>query len=82
MGGLELQGHLAEMQVGRPIVFISGHATESEQTSAMMRGAAAFLHKPFSDESLLKAIRESMARGRAGLNLHPEMLRNWVCPAP
>jgi CheY-like chemotaxis protein len=40
------------MQVGRPIVFISGHATESEQTSAMMRGAAAFLHKPFSDESL------------------------------
>lgn len=82
MGGLELQGHLAEMQVGRPIVFISGHATESEQTSAMMRGAAAFLHKPFSDESLLKAIRESMARGRAGVNLHPEMLRNWVCPVP
>ncbi len=80
MGGLELQRHLAAMQVGRPIVFISGHATESEQTSAMMRGAAAFLHKPFSDESLLKAIRESMARGRGGLDPHPEMLRNRVCP--
>ena len=62
MGGLELQRRLAEMQRGRPIVFISGHATENEQTSTMMRGAVAFLRKPFSDESLLKEIRESIAR--------------------
>lgn len=68
MGGLELQRHLAEMQPGRPIVFISGHASENEQTSAMMRGAVAFLRKPFSDESLLKAISESIARGRAGFD--------------
>ena len=80
MGGLELQKHLAEMQVGCPIVFISGHATENEQKSAMMRGAVAFLHKPFSDELLLKAIRESIARGRSGLDLHPEMSRDQVCP--
>ena len=80
MGGLELQRHLAETQVGRPIVFISGHATENEQRSAMMRGAVAFLHKPFSDELLLKAIRESIARGRSGLDLHPEMPRDQVCP--
>ena len=80
MGGLELQRHLAEMQVARPIVFISGHATENEQTSAMMRGAVAFLRKPFSDESLLKAIHEAIARGRAGLDLHPEMPRDQVCP--
>ena len=68
MGGLELQRNLAEMQLGRPIVFISGHATQNEQTSAMMRGAVAFLRKPFGDESLLKAIRESIARGRAGFD--------------
>jgi CheY-like chemotaxis protein len=80
MGGLELQKHLAEMQVGRPIVFISGHATENEQRSAMMRGAVAFLHKPFSDESLLNAIGESIARGQSGLDLHPEMPRDQVCP--
>ena len=66
MSGLELQRHLAEMQRGRPIVFISGDATENEQT--MMRDAVAFLRKPFSDESLLKAIRESIARGRAGFD--------------
>ena len=69
IGGLELQRNLAEMQCGRPIVFFSGHATQNEQTSAMMmRGAVAFLRKPFGDESLLKAIRESIARGRAGFD--------------
>ena len=50
------------------MVFISGHATQNEQTSAMMRGAVAFLRKPLGDESLLKAIRESFARGRAGFD--------------
>ena len=66
MGGLELQRYLAEKHPEQPIVFISGHATENEQTWAKMRGAVAFLSKPFSDESLLKAVRQSIARGRAG----------------
>ena len=73
MGGLELQRYLAGGQRDRPIVFISGHASENEQTWAMMKGAVAFLRKPFSDEALLKAVRESIALGRAGFDLHPEM---------
>jgi CheY-like chemotaxis protein len=80
MGGLELQRYLAEKQPDRPIVFISGHATENEQTWAMMRGAVAFLRKPFSDESLLKAVRRSIARRRTGLDLDPAMPRDQVCP--
>ena len=66
MGGLEMQRRLAEM--GRehpPIVFISGHATEKEQAWAATGGAVAFLRKPFSDESLLTAVRGSVARARA-----------------
>jgi FixJ family two-component response regulator len=66
MGGLELQRRLAEM--GRehpPIVFISGHATEKEQAWAATGGAVAFLRKPFSDELLLNAVRDSVARARA-----------------
>jgi FixJ family two-component response regulator len=66
MGGLELQRRLAEL--GRehpPIVFISGHATEKEQTWAKGGGAVAFLRKPFTDEALLKSVRESVARVRA-----------------
>jgi FixJ family two-component response regulator len=66
MGGLELQRYLAEKQRPRSIILISGHATENEETWAMMKGAVAFLRKPFSDESLLNAVRESLARGRSG----------------
>jgi len=80
MGGLELQRYLAESERERPIVFISGHASENEQTWGMMRGAVAFLRKPFTDESLLNAVRESIARGRAGLRADPEMPRQEVCP--
>jgi FixJ family two-component response regulator len=80
MGGLELQRYLAGKQPERPIVFISGHATENEQTWAMMKGAVAFLRKPFDDESLLKAVRRSIARGRAGFDRDPAMQRNRVCP--
>jgi hypothetical protein len=37
-----------------------------------MNGAVAFLSKPFNDESLLRAVRESIARWRAGFDLHRE----------
>ncbi len=66
MGGLELQRRLTEM--GRehpPIVFISGHASEKEQSWAQRAGAIAFLRKPFSDEAMLDAVRQSIARVRA-----------------
>jgi FixJ family two-component response regulator len=78
MGGLELQRYLADQQPARPIVFISGQATENEQTWAMMKGAVAFLPKPFSDESLLHAVRLAVAResGRFDADRPP----NKVCP--
>jgi CheY-like chemotaxis protein len=75
MGGLELQRRLAEMEPGRPpIVFISGHATAKDQTWATQAGAIAFLHKPFSDDSLLDAVKDSIERGRPGV------ARKQVCP--
>ena len=65
IGGLELQQRLADMgHESIPIVFISGHATEKEQNWADKKGALDFLRKPFDDESLLKAVRESGARAR------------------
>lgn len=66
MSGLELQRRLMEM--GRehpPIVVISGHATGKDQTWATQAGAIAFLRKPFSDEALLNAVRDSIARTRS-----------------
>lgn len=64
MDGLELQQQLAKTRRPRPIVFISGDATEKEQRLAMARGAVAFLFKPFGDEALLTAVRESIADQR------------------
>jgi CheY-like chemotaxis protein len=73
MSGLELQRRLAEMEPVRPpVVFISGHATAKDQTWATRSGAVAFLNKPFSDESLLDAVRASIECGHAE--------RNQVCP--
>jgi len=80
MGGLELQRYLAESQRARSIVVISGHATENEQTWAKLRGAVAFLKKPFTDESLLKAVRDSIARGRNGLALDSGVASEKICP--
>jgi len=80
MGGLELQRYLAEKQTGRPVIFISGHATENEETWAMMKGAVGFLRKPFSDEALLNAVRESIARGSHGHEFHPEIQSDQLCP--
>jgi len=65
MSGLELQRRLEEVQRERSVVFISGHASGNEQKFATMTGAVAFLRKPFDDESLLKAVRESIARSAA-----------------
>jgi CheY-like chemotaxis protein len=79
MDGLELQRHLAEINAESPIVFISGHATENEQTWAKMKGAVAFLRKPFSDESLLDAVGKAIASKRGGLNRNDGGLQ-VTCP--
>ena len=63
MSGLDLQRKLSEM-THPPIVFISGHAADKDQRWAMQKGAIAFLRKPFSDEALLDAVQECIARGR------------------
>jgi CheY-like chemotaxis protein len=80
MGGLELQRYLAERQRERPIVVISGHATGNEQTWARMRGAVAFLQKPFSDESLLAAVATAIGRQRGGSAKNDGDSRMLTCP--
>ncbi len=57
MGGLELQRRLAADRNTTPIIFITGHPETDAATEAFRLGAVAFLLKPFSQESLLDAIR-------------------------
>lgn len=56
LSGLELQKQLAASGSKIPIVFITAHDNGDAYTTAMEEGAVAFLHKPFDDQELLRAI--------------------------
>jgi len=62
MGGLELQRRLAARKERVPIVFVTAHGDHDISAEALRRGAVAFLRKPFSQESLLDAVRSVLAR--------------------
>jgi FixJ family two-component response regulator len=60
MDGLELQHRLSETGKRIPIVFITAHADEEQERRAIEAGAVGFLYKPFSQESLLQAVRSAL----------------------
>jgi FixJ family two-component response regulator len=60
MSGLELQGQLAAANCRIPIIFISAHDHEDARARAFEAGAIDFLHKPFSEEALLKGVRSAL----------------------
>jgi FixJ family two-component response regulator len=60
MDGLELQHRLSEAGERIPIVFITAHADEEQERRAMEAGAIGFLYKPFSQQSLLQAVRSAL----------------------
>jgi len=64
MGGLELQRLLVARNHRIPIVFISANGGEDVSAKALEAGAVEFLHKPFSQESLLRAVRSALALSR------------------
>jgi len=60
MNGLELQRRLSQNGHRVPIIFLSAHASEEDERSALNAGAVQFLRKPISKEALLSAIREAL----------------------
>ena len=65
MGGLELQRRLAAAADPTPIIFITAHGEAGASAEASRQGAVAFLHKPFSEGSLLEAVRTALAKPAA-----------------
>ena len=63
--GLELQHQLAESDVARPIIFITGHGDIPMSVRAMKAGAVEFLTKPFRDQDLLDAVQQAIGLDRA-----------------
>jgi two-component system response regulator FixJ len=62
MSGLELQRRLAAEHIHTPIIFITAEGGVEVSAEGQGGGAVAFLRKPFSQESLLTALRSALAR--------------------
>jgi FixJ family two-component response regulator len=72
LNGLDLQQRIASGRKDMPIIFITGHGDVPMTVKAMKAGAVEFLTKPFSDETLLDAIRHSLERSHATLRREAE----------
>jgi FixJ family two-component response regulator len=73
LSGLELQKRIAPDRMDMPIIFITGHGDVPMSVQAMKAGAVEFLLKPFSDDALLNAIRQAIARSQAALGREAEL---------
>ena len=62
IGGLELQRRLAAENIHTPVIFITAHGDQELSAEVLTTGATALLRKPFSQESLLGALRSALAQ--------------------
>ena len=65
MSGVELIERLKALGVADPVIVITGHADVPLAIQAMKAGVADFIEKPFSDDTILAAMRAALARRRA-----------------
>jgi FixJ family two-component response regulator len=66
IGGFELQRRLAARNYRFPIIFITSYDSDDLRIQALQAGAAGFLCKPFSQESLFQALRSALENQREG----------------
>lgn len=62
MSGVDLLRRLREMQLGMPVIVITGHGDVPLAVEAMRLGATDFLEKPYEDEILLASVRAALSR--------------------
>jgi len=62
IGGLELQRRLAAENIHTPIILITAHGDRELSAEVLTTGVSALLRKPFSQESLLGALRSALAQ--------------------
>jgi FixJ family two-component response regulator len=74
LNGLEVQKRVAVERTDVPIIFITGYLDVPMTVQAMKAGAVEFLTKPFSEETLLNAIRGALERSRIALSREAEMM--------
>ncbi|MBO0720461.1 MAG: response regulator [Blastocatellia bacterium] len=60
MNGIELWRELVADGREIPVIFITAHGNKAARSQALNDGAVDYLFKPFSEESLLKAIQTAL----------------------
>ena len=73
LNGLELQKRVAAERPYMPIIFITGFGNIPMTVEAMKAGAVEFLTKPFTNDSLLGAIRNAIERSSVRLENEAEI---------
>jgi CheY-like chemotaxis protein len=65
LNGLDLARRMAELLPGLPIVFMSGYTESPVPAGRIGDSPTAFVHKPFSLDALVQAVRDSLDRARS-----------------
>jgi two-component system response regulator FixJ len=65
ISGVDLLRRLRELNVGLPVIVVTGHGDVPLAVEAMKLGAIDFLEKPFDDEALLAAVRSALQKGHS-----------------
>ena len=65
MNGLDLHRELQARASTLPVIFITGHGDVPMAVSALKKGAADFIEKPFNDKDMLRLIESCMKQDRA-----------------
>ena len=62
ISGIDLLRRLKELEIGIPVIVITGHGDVPLAVEAMKIGAIDFLEKPFDDDVLLAAVRAALSK--------------------
>lgn len=65
MSGLELFEELGRRRCSLPVIFITGHGDVPMAVSALKKGAADFIEKPFAERDMLRLIEQCLEQERA-----------------
>ncbi|ATE60572.1 response regulator transcription factor [Thauera sinica] len=65
MSGLEMFDELGRRRCALPVIFITGHGDVPMAVSALKKGAADFIEKPFGERDMLRLVEQCLEQERA-----------------
>jgi two-component system response regulator FixJ len=66
LSGLEILSELRRMEIGWPVVMITGHGHVGVGMTALGHGAFGFLEKPFKKAMLMRILNRAFLSGKIG----------------